>query len=193
MKIYMVRHGESVGNERDLMYGHTDYPLTQRGIEDAKVVAKKLEECSFDICYTSELQRAYQTAEYSIIGRNIPLYKTKALNEQFMGDFENISFQDMMIKYPNEAKGMMSNWVKNGPVNGETFDELYDRISSFVDMILEKNQDVLIVAHFGSLAALIIRILGMEKEAANRFLFEHGKYSEIVINEFGTRLAHLNS
>lgn len=192
MKIYLVRHGESVGNEKDLMYGHTDYPLTKRGIEDAKLVASKLKDSSYTVCYSSLLKRANQTADICVMNRNIPVIRMDNLNEQYMGDFENISFQDMMVKYPKESKGMMDNWVKNGPVGGETFDELYDRVSTFADMILEKKEDVLIVAHFGSLAALMVRILGMEKEYANNFLFEHGRYSEIVINEFGTRLAHLN-
>jgi probable phosphoglycerate mutase len=174
------------------MYGYTDYPLTKRGIEDAELVASKLRDSSYTVCYSSLLKRASHTADICVTNRNIPVIRVDNLNEQYMGDFENISFQDMMVKYPKESKDMMDNWVKNGPVGGETFDELYERVSVFADMILEKKEDVLIVAHFGSLAALMVRILGMEKECANNFLFEHGRYSEIVINEFGTRLAHLN-
>ncbi|BCN32257.1 histidine phosphatase family protein [Anaeromicropila herbilytica] len=193
MRIYLVRHGESVGNKQDLMYGHTDYPLTNKGIEDAKKVAEKLKDFDFSICYTSELQRAFHTAEYIVGNREVEVNRLKNLNEQYMGDFENITFKDLMIKYPKEANGMIQNWIENAPVNGETFDELYNRVSTVADMILNTDRDTLVVAHFGSLTALLIRILGVNKEVANKILFEHGTYTEVIINEYGTRLGHLNS
>lgn len=36
MRIYMVRHGESEGNAKRLIYGWQDYELTEKGEEDAR-------------------------------------------------------------------------------------------------------------------------------------------------------------
>ena len=42
MYLYLVRHGQSEGNARRLFFGHTDYPLTALGREQARQAADKL-------------------------------------------------------------------------------------------------------------------------------------------------------
>ena len=59
MYLYLVRHGQSVGNERQLFFGAKDYPLTPLGREQAKQAADKLREASFTRCVASPLSRAW--------------------------------------------------------------------------------------------------------------------------------------
>ena len=47
MYLYLVRHGQSTGNERQLFFGVRDYPLTELGREQAKQAADKLREVEF--------------------------------------------------------------------------------------------------------------------------------------------------
>ena len=62
MKLYIVRHGETKYNEKKIIQGHLDIPLSDEGIRQAKKLAKRLEVINFDCIYTSDLKRAKQTA-----------------------------------------------------------------------------------------------------------------------------------
>ncbi len=179
MNIYLVRHGQSVGNVNMICYGHTDYPLTEQGEQDAIQVGEKLKAESFDICWTSLLCRAQRTAELCSAGHGAETVATGLLNEQFMGEFEDIPFDRLLKQYPEEAMAMIKDWSANPPLGGESFDQLYDRVAQAGQMILDDGRDCLVVAHNGSLGALLTWLLGLPKSAAMSFRFEHGCYSRI--------------
>ena len=62
MKLYVFRHGESVGNQQRLFSGWSQMPLTARGENQALAVREKVENLTFDRVFSSDLQRAIQTA-----------------------------------------------------------------------------------------------------------------------------------
>ena len=72
MKIYLVRHGQSVGNVKNLWYGSTDLPLSERGRKPARQAGEKLRGMAFSACYTSPLSRARDTAALVMAGRQEP-------------------------------------------------------------------------------------------------------------------------
>ena len=89
LQIYLVRHGESWGNKKQVVYRNTDYNLTDLGIKQAEKMAKKLSIVPFHRCYTSTLQRAYRTAKIALDERDVPIIQNENLNEQFFGIYEN--------------------------------------------------------------------------------------------------------
>ncbi len=64
MKIYLVRHGESVDDVEDCWGGSADFILTDSGRETAKQLASKLCPSKIEILYTSPLRRASETADF---------------------------------------------------------------------------------------------------------------------------------
>ena len=62
LKLYLVRHGETLWNQENKVLGRTDIPLNERGIAQARALGDKLRDISFDHIYTSPLQRAEETA-----------------------------------------------------------------------------------------------------------------------------------
>lgn len=192
MNIYIIRHGQSEANVLELCYGLGDYPLTEKGREDARICAEKLKNISFDVCYTSELCRAQETAAIATDGRDVPVVVTPLLNEQNMGDMEGISFSDLLIKYPKEGYALLKDWTRNTPIGGESYDEVFTRVSRFADKILADGRDCLIAAHFGSLSALTARLLELDKHDAAKFHYAHGCVTHIKIMSRGPSLERFN-
>ena len=61
--IYLVRHGETVDNARQIMQGQTQGELNEKGREQARQVAERLALEAIDAVVASDLHRAIQTAE----------------------------------------------------------------------------------------------------------------------------------
>lgn len=62
MNLYIVRHGESEFNAKDL-HQHQEVPLSKRGVAQANFLAKRLKDTPFDVIISSPFKRAKQTAE----------------------------------------------------------------------------------------------------------------------------------
>jgi broad specificity phosphatase PhoE len=63
MRLYIVRHGESVDDIEDCYGGVADFPLTDKGRAQAKEAATKLRHAQIDVVYSSPLARARESAE----------------------------------------------------------------------------------------------------------------------------------
>src|SRR3990172_5220388 len=73
--VTFLRHGESVGNQENRFQGQADFPLTDQGREQARVLAEhwRAEGLTFDLCLSSPLLRARETAEIVTAALNVPL------------------------------------------------------------------------------------------------------------------------
>lgn len=100
MFLYLVRHGQSVGNVRRTFHGQTDYPLTQEGRRQAQQAAEKLREVSFTRCFASNLQRAWDTAQICVAGRGIAVEPCLGLREHYIGQLEDLTREEMEARYP---------------------------------------------------------------------------------------------
>lgn len=63
MRLYIVRHGESVDDIEDCYGGVADFPLTDAGRQQAREAAAKLQSLGVERVYSSPLARASETAE----------------------------------------------------------------------------------------------------------------------------------
>ena len=60
LTLYLVRHGEAGGQQRE---GEVGPPLTKRGEKQAAKVARRLADERFDHIYSSDMSRSYHTAQ----------------------------------------------------------------------------------------------------------------------------------
>lgn len=86
-ELYLIRHGRTMFNEKRIIQGWCDAPLTNEGIEMACRVGRYFERegISFDHAYTSTLTRTQQTMECIT---NMPYERVDDLREWFFGAFE---------------------------------------------------------------------------------------------------------
>ena len=89
MKLYFVRHGESTAN---LLWEFSNsglkHPLTEKGVEQARAVARSLCGVGVEHIYSSPILRAVQTAQILAEGLRAPLAITEALREWSVGIYE---------------------------------------------------------------------------------------------------------
>jgi probable phosphoglycerate mutase len=85
--IFLVRHGETVDNARQIMQGQTQGELNQRGREQAEQVARRLASEPLDVIVASDLHRAIQTAEVIAEPHGLPVVTTPLLRERDWGSF----------------------------------------------------------------------------------------------------------
>lgn len=183
MKIYLVRHGQSEGNLKNLWYGSSDLPLTELGREQARLAGQKLRDVTFSACYASPLSRALDTAKLVMEGRPEPMHIVPDLREQHMGLFEPKTVEQIRAEDPDFFRALMADWVHLTPPEGEPFDtSLAPRVAKVLDELAEKGEDCLIVAHNGPLVFAITHLLGLPIEAAGRFYLKQGCYSMIEID-----------
>jgi 2,3-bisphosphoglycerate-dependent phosphoglycerate mutase len=107
IKLVLVRHGESEWNKLNLFTGWTDVPLSDKGHEEATQGGKLLKEggYKFDVCYTSVLKRAIQTAFHVLEEVDllyIPVYKDFHLNERHYGALQGLNKKETAEKYGSD-------------------------------------------------------------------------------------------
>lgn len=171
--LYVVRHGESHTNRDGIVSGHFDTPLTELGKQQAKGAKKALQDVQFDEVYSSDLQRARDTAAI-IFGGSVPVtHQLPDLRERNFGRFEqrpNAEFQELykIFKQQEEQLTEQQRWeYKFADHNDiESNHELSTRFLAGLEQIAQANmgKTVLVGAHGGSIRVALIQ-LGFGTEA----------------------------
>ena len=194
MYLYLVRHGQSVGNEKQLFFGSKDYPLTPLGREQAKQAADKLREAPFTRCVASPLSRAWDTALICAEGRGMSPEPAPALREQDMGAMEGLTWGAAEARFGGHIGALLADWFHTTPPEGEPPSHMLRRVAGCVDILLDRGEDTLVVAHNGSLS-LILYHLGLAGEQdllRPDWFFRHGTYSAVRADEAGAKLVCFN-
>lgn len=93
--IYLIRHGETYDNVRQIMQGQTQGELNERGREQARQVARRMASEQVDAVVSSDLRRAVQTAEIIAASHHLPVVTTPLLRERDWGSFTGRYIPDL--------------------------------------------------------------------------------------------------
>jgi 2,3-bisphosphoglycerate-dependent phosphoglycerate mutase len=154
--LWLVRHGESTWNALGLIQGHAEGPsLTQKGRQQSAEAANRLRNGAIGAIYTSDLERARETATFVGSAFGIPVRCHGALRERCFGVFEGRPLTSLR---PVDS-GLRGDRVVDAsahPQGGESLDQLYERVGRFVDWLGEQPHqgDVAVVTHGGTIRAL---------------------------------------
>ena len=146
LEIYIVRHGKTLFNQKDMVQGACDSPLTQEGVMQAKNVGKNMLNIPFTIALSSPSGRASDTCEY-VINNRLPIIYDKRLKEMDFGHLEGEKNAALREGKPKDFNEMCAvGWVEEG---GENTQMVMDRIASFFDDLVKKydNEVILIATH----------------------------------------------
>ena len=163
-KLVLVRHGQSIWNEKNLFTGWKDIGLTKKGINEAKSVGEQIKRIGtkFEAMYTSSLVRAQKTGEIileCISQKEIEIISDQSLNERNYGELTGLN-KDQAKKDFGESQVQI--WRRSydiPPPNGESLKDTYERVVPyFIKIILPRllhGENILITAHGNSLRSLV--------------------------------------
>ncbi len=149
VKIYLVRHGEAMGNVEEFFQGRTDCEISPKGKKQLDFLSERFKDIYFDEIYSSPLKRAAMTADAvnKYHGREI-IYDER-LTEIDGGVWEGVKWADIPRLYPEEYRLWTEDMANFHIEKGESMTEVYSRITSAVNDIAEKNtgKTIVIVSH----------------------------------------------
>ncbi|XP_074262986.1 2,3-bisphosphoglycerate-dependent phosphoglycerate mutase 1-like [Silene latifolia] len=159
--LILIRHGESMWNEKNLFTGCVDVALTKKGIEEAIEAGKRISNIPIDMIYTSALIRAQMTAmlamtqhrrkKVPIIMHNeneqanlwseiyseetrkqsIPVITTWQLNERMYGELQGLNKQETAERYGKEKVHEWRRSYDIPPPNGESLEMCAERAVAY--------------------------------------------------------------
>lgn len=157
-KLYLIRHGQTLFNQRKLTQGWCDSPLTQLGIRQAEATKKYIEDegITFNSVYSSTSERCCDTTE---IITDLPYTRLKGLKEWNFGILEG---------EPEDLQKSRHNWT--GAVDythgdffvrfeGESDLEVQTRLDDTIKEILLKDdsKSILCVTHSGAMWTFFLK------------------------------------
>jgi broad specificity phosphatase PhoE len=189
--LLLARHGESDWNRARRWQGFADRPLTERGRAQAAELAERFADIALDAVYSSDLQRARETAAAVASAQGLEATALPALREVNVGSWEGLTREEAERRFPDGFR----RWRAGGTgwEDGETYGEMSGRVLGAVGEIARRHDGgrVLIVSHGGPIRAIHAAALGLEVEAYRRIrpvepnarlsavCFEAGRLSEL--------------
>ena len=189
MIIYILRHGQTVNNEKHILQGQTNTELNDTGKTQAAEVRKLLEtkEIAFDRIYCSPLIRTMQTGEIATGRSREDFIIDKRIIEIGLGTWEERPFASLTEV---EVEGFMRPTSEDlHPEGGESFRQVIDRVSEFYEDLKKTENDdtVLVVSHGCAIHAMLSYFLDksisefwkpwLDNCALVRVELQNGKYT----------------
>jgi broad specificity phosphatase PhoE len=158
MELILVRHGETIWNKERRVQGFSDIDLNDAGLHQAEQLALSLKDHNIHSIYSSPLIRAKRTAQIINQYHNAPIYLESDLMEMNQGDFEGLSFQDLMTREKDFLRKWISDPASVRMPNGESFTELQYRAWKAIEAISMKHDEALVVSHSFTIASILCKI-----------------------------------
>lgn len=158
-EVLVIRHGQTDWNLEKRLQGHCDVPLNEKGLEQAVLLAESLKSEKIDAIYSSDLSRAWKTAEEIAKYHALPVQKDARLRERSYGAFEGLSREDVKTRYPESHAAWYAadpdHVFPSGNQPAESMRNFHNRV---IDALCEianyhKGQKIVVVAHFGIIEA----------------------------------------
>jgi len=176
LKIYITRHGETQWNRECKMQGWKDSDLTQKGIDNAIKLGESLKDIDLNHIYCSPLGRAVDTARYIRGDRNTKITKIESLKEMGFGAWEGMKNEKIKEMYKEQQDNFWNNPQLYKSVNGESFDNIIDRVRKAFNEIIKTTtgENILIITHTVVIKAiyLIIKKYSLEDFWKPPFLYD---------------------
>jgi broad specificity phosphatase PhoE len=166
--ILLARHGQSDWNATRRWQGHADRPLTEKGREQARVLAARLAHIELDAVYSSDLRRAADTAAEVAAAQGLDVIERPELREVDVGSWSGLTREEAEQRFPEG----FARWREGYPGwdDGESYEAMTTRVLAAALDVARAHEDgrVLVVSHGGPIRAIHAAALGLDVHTYRR-------------------------
>lgn len=182
----MIRHGESEDNIKKV-FSAADTRLSENGIQQIKNTREKLKDYKFSKVYYSPLRRTVETHKHLEL-EGIEESRIQELN---FGIFTGMNFKEYTEKHPEESQAWTDDVFNYQIPEGESIIGVYNRLKTFLDELVEKNEDVVLVTHDGIIKLACCWVFD-KPDYFFKFKADNGSITVIKINDGDKYINNLN-
>ena len=153
--ILIIRHGQTAWNTQKRLQGHSDIPLNENGRLQAVTLAEILRDEPLDAIFSSDLQRAYQTAYEIAKIHNLPVHQDRSFRERCYGICEGMKDGEIREAYPESYKAWYAadpdHFFPDGERKTESPRQFHHRAVNAIREAATRSpgKKIAIVTHFG--------------------------------------------
>lgn len=147
-------HGTTTDNEQRVASGWKDAELSALGITQSRELGEKTKDTKFDVVFSSDLKRAYDSAVLAFSERGVPIIKDARLRECNYGEYNG---KPEAIVEPLAEHSIAEPFPK-----GESYEDVKRRIAEFLRFVRHDydGKTVAVVAHKAPQLALDVLLTG---------------------------------
>ena len=140
-KLYLIRHAEAEGNLYRIAHGHCNGLITNyRGYQQIDALRERFRDVDIDAVYSSDLYRTQITARAIWLPKSLPLQLEPAFREICMGPWEDHTWHELNVKYPEE----MYNFNRRADLwrvpGAETAQQVVDRFIPALERVARRHE-----------------------------------------------------
>jgi broad specificity phosphatase PhoE len=192
--VYIVRHGVTDWNQAGCIQGQLDVPLNAAGRAQAVLAAQAFMACGATALYSSDLLRAYETAQ--IIGRQtgLQVIQKPGLREMDFGAWQGLTSAQILARDPEVYAARRERPYDVPPPGGETWQRFYQRVLQALRDILQATdaQRIIVSTHSGVCTVLGLEALGLGYAGKRLFGNANCAIHTLAIHATGWQAVSLN-
>ena len=180
VRLFLARHGETLGNREMRYLGSVDQPLSPDGVEQAERLAAALGPLPLAAVYASPLRRAADTGRRIAAARGLDLRIEERLREQSFGAWEGLTRNEVLER----DRELLLRWeadLGTAPPGGEALSSVQERMLAVVEDFRRDHAGswIALVSHVGPIKALLCAALGAPLATARHLFLDPGTLTVI--------------
>lgn len=191
--LYLVRHGQTAGNVNHLLIGHTDMPLDELGLLQARQVGQRMRSVTLDAVVSSPLQRVSVTAAEIAGHQGLDLVMDARLKEIHFGHCEGLSTAEAAKLHPEimalDADPLDEDFCwPGGDLRSRFHTNVFAAFTDIVVAYLDKH--VAVVCHGGVIGSFVAQLDGGSPNDYTAYPIANCSVTHLEVHAEGTT-AHL--
>ncbi|MGE5528735.1 MAG: histidine phosphatase family protein [Patescibacteria group bacterium] len=168
-RLHLVRHGETDWNRENRIQGHRPTALNETGRRQAEILARFFAARPVTAIWSSDLPRAFETAERIAAPHGLTIKTTPALRERDLAPLEGLTGDEVAEAL---SGGDFATWYDVPGVEGD--EAVLQRVLPVLLEAREFGDEAVLVSHGGVQKTLLHHIMGIPPETRRAFVLGNG-------------------
>lgn len=185
MRLLLIRHAESVGNAEARLQGRGDFPLSEKGLAQAALLAGRLQRSPPDALYASPLSRAHRTAAIVAEATGLPIQPLPDVMEYDFGQVSGLTWAEIRERHPELIAVQRQRTAEYPAWPGEEGREVFrERVCSALWALEERHRDetVAVVTHGGPILVFCLSVLELPYRRPLPFACDNASITTVETN-----------